>query len=58
MMLHAILQPNADSTLIALWNEKSGDGPGGTSDMVNLAKEKGLKLCIKNTSDLFDLPPL
>jgi tetratricopeptide (TPR) repeat protein len=55
MMEYANLQPNIDTTLLALWNEKPGDGPGGTSDMVNLAKEKGLKLCSKNTSELFGL---
>jgi tetratricopeptide (TPR) repeat protein len=57
MMEYARLQPNTDATLIALWNERSGDGPGGTSDMVNLAREKGLKLCSENTNNLFDLPP-
>ena len=57
MMECARLQPNSDATLIALWNERSGDGPGGTSDMVNLATEKGLKLCSENTNNLFNLPP-
>jgi hypothetical protein len=57
MMEYARLQPNSDATLIALWNERSGDGPGGTSDMVNLATEKGLKLCSENTNNLFNLPP-
>lgn len=57
MLEYASLQPNTDATLIALWNQRSGDGPGGTSDMVNLATEKSLKLCSENTNNLFDLPP-
>jgi hypothetical protein len=50
----ALLQPNADTTLIALWNGKAGDGPGGTADMVELAK--GSKICGKDTDELFGLP--
>jgi hypothetical protein len=56
MMEYAKLQPNVDITLIAIWNEKAGDGPGGTTDMVALAKAKGLKLCSQNTDKLFGLP--
>lgn len=52
----ALLRPNADTTLIALWNGKKGDGPGGTSDMVQLAKDHGAKTCIGNTDELFGLP--
>jgi hypothetical protein len=33
----ALLRPNADVTLIALWNQKAGEGHGGTADMVKLA---------------------
>jgi hypothetical protein len=55
MMEYAKLLPNVDITLIALWNEAAGDGPGGTTDMVALAKAKGLKLCSQNTDKLFGL---
>ena len=55
MMEYAKLLPNVDITLIAIWNEKAGDGPGGTSDMVALAKAKGLKLCSQNTNKLFGI---
>jgi hypothetical protein len=55
MMEYAKLRPNVDVTLIALWDEKSGDGPGGTSDMVALAKAQGFKLCSQSIDRLFGL---
>jgi hypothetical protein len=55
MMEYAKMLPNVDITLIALWNEKAGDGPGGTSDMVALATAQGLKVCSQNTDRLFGL---
>src|SRR5262245_45281697 len=51
----ALLRPNADVTLLALWNGKAGDGPGGTQDMVTLATEHGAKICTENTDELFGL---
>ena len=54
-MEDALLRPNADVTLLALWNGKAGDGPGGTQDMVTLAKEHGAKICTENTDELFGL---
>ena len=56
MMENALLRPNADVTLLALWNGKAGDGPGGTRNMVELAKAHGAKVCTKNTDELFGLP--
>lgn len=44
-------------TLIALWDGKSGDGPGGTKHLVELAKEWGLSTEILSTSVLFSEPP-
>ena len=55
MIEAALIAANADVTLLALWNGKAGDGPGGTADMVRLAKEQGAKVCIKNTDELFGL---
>jgi hypothetical protein len=55
MMEDALLRSNADVTLIALWNGKAGDGPGGTADMVKLAEAHGAKVCAKNTDELFGL---
>jgi hypothetical protein len=34
---------------------EAGDGPGGTADMVQLAKSHGAKVCIKDTKELFGL---
>jgi hypothetical protein len=33
-------------TLIALWDGKGGDGPGGTESMINTAKKKNAKINI------------
>ena len=43
-MLHASLYLSKDNlTLMALWNGKEGDGPGGTEDMVERARSRGAK---------------
>jgi hypothetical protein len=55
MLEDALVRPNADVTLVALWNGKAGDGPGGTADMIALAKEHAAKVCVKNTDELFGL---
>ncbi len=57
MIEHALLRPNADVTLLALWNGKRGDGPGGTADMIKLAEQQGAKVCVKDTNELFGLGP-
>lgn len=41
MLHHALAKSNDNLLLIALWNGDVGDGPGGTEDMVNRAKERG-----------------
>jgi hypothetical protein len=40
-------------TLIALWNGASGDGAGGTADMVRKAQERGAKTIILDTNKIF-----
>lgn len=40
-------------TLIALWNGATGDGPGGTADMVQKAQERGAKTIILDTKSIF-----
>jgi hypothetical protein len=40
-------------TLIALWNGATGDGPGGTADMVAKAQERGAKTIILDTRRIF-----
>jgi tetratricopeptide (TPR) repeat protein len=43
-------------TLIALWDgESTGDGPGGTSDLVRKVQERGARAVILNTKELFGL---
>ncbi|MGA7454745.1 MAG: tetratricopeptide repeat-containing protein [Rhodoplanes sp.] len=56
MMEDALLRASADITLLALWSGQAGDGPGGTGDMVELAKAHRAKVCTKNTDELFGLP--
>jgi hypothetical protein len=43
-------------TLIALWNGYSGDGPGGTSDLIRQARERGAETRVLDTKVLFGLP--
>jgi hypothetical protein len=40
-------------TLIALWNGATGDGPGGTCDMVQKARDRGAKTIILDTKKIF-----
>jgi hypothetical protein len=54
-MRDALLRPNADVTLVALWNQKAGEGPGGTADMVKLAKSHGAKVREQNSDELFGI---
>lgn len=42
-------------TLIALWDGKTGEGPGGTRDMVARAEDRGAKTIILNTKNIFGL---
>ncbi|MBZ5621756.1 MAG: hypothetical protein LAQ69_23960 [Acidobacteriia bacterium] len=39
--------------LIALWDGKSGDGPGGTKDLVDAARNRGVNTVLLNTTVLF-----
>ena len=51
----ALIRPNADVTLIALWNQKAGEGPGDIGDMVMLAKSHGAKVREINSNVLFGI---
>jgi hypothetical protein len=42
----ALVNGGSNMTLIALWDGKSGDGPGGTADMVRDAAAKRAKVII------------
>jgi hypothetical protein len=50
-----LFRGNANVALLALWNGKAGDGPGGTQDMIELAKTQGAKVCVKDAGELFGL---
>ena len=52
-MLHNVVAERADGIiLIALWDRKAGDGPGGTADVVQKASERGAKIVILDTNTL------
>jgi hypothetical protein len=54
-MLHNALSISQDRiTLIALWNGATGDGPGGTEDMVERAKDRGARFIHLDTGKLLE----
>lgn len=55
-MLHnALWYGAANMSLIALWDGKGGDGPGGTKHMVDTANTSGSQTIIIDTNQLFGL---
>jgi len=57
-MLHNALTAGGDDcvTLISLWDcEPTGDGPGGTSDLVEKVERRGAKAIVINTKKEFGL---
>ena len=52
---NALAYGGKNVTLIALWNGKAGDGPGGTKDMVDQARARGAKVIVLDTNALFRL---
>ena len=42
-------------TVIGLWDGELGDGPGGTAQMVSLAKDRGARFVQLDSKKLFDL---
>jgi tetratricopeptide (TPR) repeat protein len=40
-------------TVLALWNGKKGDGPGGTADMIAIAEARGADTRILDTNTIF-----
>jgi hypothetical protein len=54
-MLHSALYISQEHmTLVALWNGSSGDGPGGTDDMVKRAMDRGATFIHLDTRKLVD----
>lgn len=48
----ALVNGGANMTLIALWDGKGGDGPGGTEHMVNETKARGGKVIVIDINTL------
>jgi hypothetical protein len=55
MLYNALAEGGDRVTLIALWDERSGDGPGGTEDLVFQAEKCGARSVILRTRLLFGL---
>ncbi|MEM9534439.1 MAG: tetratricopeptide repeat-containing protein [Cyanobacteria bacterium P01_A01_bin.3] len=54
-ILYSGLQRSQDDvTLIALWNGQSGDGPGGTEDMVRRTRERGARFIRIDSNQLLE----
>jgi hypothetical protein len=53
ILFNALVLGGSNVTLIALWDGRGGDGPGGTEDMVNHAKSQGAKTIIIDTDTVF-----
>jgi hypothetical protein len=53
LLQEALAQAAPETILIALWDGKPGDGPGGTNHMVTLAQERGVRTIILDTNKLF-----
>ncbi len=52
-LLNAMTHGAARTTLIALWDQRDeGDGPGGTRDMVQRAKDRGARTVILDAREL------
>jgi hypothetical protein len=55
MLESALKEGGNNTTLIALWDGKGGDGVGGTEHMVKEAAERGAKTIIIDTKKEFEL---
>ncbi len=55
MFEEALAMNAAELHLIALWNGAPGDGPGGASHLVQLARQRGAIVSILDTNQLFGL---
>ncbi|HXA16871.1 MAG TPA: tetratricopeptide repeat-containing protein [Thermoanaerobaculia bacterium] len=53
-ILHrGLVHGGANMTLLALWNGKAGDGPGGTEDMVSQARSSGARVVLIGKDTIF-----
>lgn len=56
MLNEALTAGARNVTLIALWNGQAGDGPGGTADMIRIARARGAETRVLDTNVVFGLP--
>jgi hypothetical protein len=57
MLYEAMANGGEDVTLMALWNGQTEDGPGGTQHMISTARERGARVEIIDTVQLFGAAP-
>jgi tetratricopeptide (TPR) repeat protein len=55
LISYALCRAAKHLTVIALWDGEGGDGPGGTEDMVNLARDRGARVIHLDTREIFGL---
>ena len=55
MLESALVNGGSQMTLIALWDGKGGDRPGGSEHMIQVAQEKGATTIVIDTKELFGL---
>ncbi|MDQ3279927.1 MAG: hypothetical protein M3Q69_00775 [Acidobacteriota bacterium] len=53
MLSRALVHGGRHLTVLALWNGQSGDGPGGTKDMIERARERGAKVKVIGQGTVF-----
>lgn len=59
-MLEAALEAAPDAgrlTLIALWDGRAGDGPGGTAHMIESARARGARTIVLDAGELLEPEP-
>ena len=57
LLCNALAERETAVTLLALWDGKAGDGPGGTKDLLEDAAGRGAKTVVLNTTALFGTIP-
>ena len=53
MLNEALAAGARNVTVLALWNGKQGDGPGGTADMIEIARARGAEIRVLDTNAVF-----
>ena len=53
MLNEALATGARNVTVLALWNGKQGDGPGGTADMIDIAQARGAETRVLDTTVVF-----